>query len=217
MIFLLRFAAGNSYDGTCIGVLWAQSAVNPTISLKYTVTLSNCSGRTISPAISCWATGLKIYITLSYIALLLSTLSRFGRRKWRPSAACLRYWLLTGSRELNPICSMWDLQRAWNWGGPFSIYISFRCQTTSQQYVKSSVICRLSFVVIISNIIIITNNKTDSSKTAVPKDVIPRMAYHFHCLNPIINFLHVISTTRTHFFYRYGINRLVCKGKVTAI
>jgi hypothetical protein len=43
--------------------------VNPTISLKYTVTLSNCSGRTISPAISCWATGLKIYINLSYIAL----------------------------------------------------------------------------------------------------------------------------------------------------
>ena len=79
---------------------------------------------------------------------------------------------------------------------------------------KSSVICRLSFVIIISNIIIITNNKTDSSKTAVPKDVIPPIAYHFHCLNPITNFLHVISTTRTHFFYRYGINRLVCKEKV---
>lgn len=69
MKFFLRFAAGNGCVGTCIGVLWAQSAVNPTISLKYTVTLSNCSGRTISPAISCWATGLKIYIFLSYIAL----------------------------------------------------------------------------------------------------------------------------------------------------
>jgi hypothetical protein len=82
---------------------------------------------------------------------------------------------------------------------------------------KSSVICRLSFVIIISNIIIITNNTIDSSKTAVPKDVMPPIAYHFHCLNPIINFFHVISTTKTHFFNWYGINRLVCKGKGTAV
>jgi len=40
---------------------------------------------------------------------------------------------------------------------------------------KSSVIYRLSFVIIKSNIIIISNNKTDSFKTAVPKDVI---TYH---------------------------------------
>jgi hypothetical protein len=54
--------------------------VNPTISLKYTVTLSNCSGRTISPAISCWATGLKIYITLSYITLCYQ-LSHFWKKE----------------------------------------------------------------------------------------------------------------------------------------
>jgi len=82
---------------------------------------------------------------------------------------------------------------------------------------KSFVIYRLSFVIIISNIIIISNNKTYSFKTAVPKDVIPPIAYHFNCLNPIINFLHVIPTIRTYFFYRYGINRLVCKEKGTAI
>lgn len=44
---------------TCMGVLSAQRAVKPTMSLKYTVTHSNCSGRTISPAMSCCATGLQ--------------------------------------------------------------------------------------------------------------------------------------------------------------
>jgi len=82
---------------------------------------------------------------------------------------------------------------------------------------KSSVIYRLSFVIIISNIIIISNNKTDSFKTAGPKHIIPPIAYHFNCLNPIINFLHVISAIRIDFLNRYGINRLVCKGKGTAI
>jgi hypothetical protein len=44
-------------------------------------------------------------------------------------------------------------------------------------------------------------NKTDSFKTAVPKEVMPPIAHHFNCLNPIINFFHVISTTRTFFFF----------------
>jgi len=79
---------------------------------------------------------------------------------------------------------------------------------------QSSAICRLSFVIIISNIIIITNNKTDSFKTAVPKDVIPPIAYHFNSLNPIINFLHVISTTRTGFFIGMELTDWSVKEKV---
>jgi hypothetical protein len=109
MIFLLRLAAGNSYDGTCIGVLWAQSAVNPTISLKYTVTLSNCSGRTISPAISCWATGLKIYITLSYIALCYQICHVLEDDNDDQVCHALGTDFSQRSNEINPIDSMWDL------------------------------------------------------------------------------------------------------------
>jgi hypothetical protein len=46
----------------------------------------------------------------------------------------------------------------------------------------------------------VKNNKTDNFKTAVSKYVIPLIVYHFNCLNPIINFLHVISTKRSDFF-----------------
>lgn len=109
MTFLLRFAAGNSCGGTCIGVLWAQSAVNPTISLKYTVTLSNCSGRTISPAISCWATGLKIYITLSYIALCYQLGHVLEDGNDDQVHHTLGTSFLQRSHDINPMCSVWDL------------------------------------------------------------------------------------------------------------
>lgn len=52
MIFKIKF----DFSLTCIGVLFADKSVNPQISLKYIVTLSNDSAFTSLPCINWEAT-----------------------------------------------------------------------------------------------------------------------------------------------------------------
>ena len=59
---------------TSIGALEEQSAVNPTISLKNIVTLSNVSGTTCFPCFNSLAIDLKMNYTNDYLELRMHAL-----------------------------------------------------------------------------------------------------------------------------------------------